>query len=197
MNPLNYALLGIMLLASAAVVFAARKARRRRRDRNFVAIPFAASVDTTTLANNTVIVIAALSSVFTEDLRIHSVDGLWASRDGTISEGPLTFGYAHSDYTAAEIAERESVVLTGPPAKIENEQANRLVRRVGQFIGFGAAGTAGVETVNNGNPIRTRLNWLISDGFTLDLWVMNRGSGALTDGPVVEISGTIYGSWQV
>ncbi len=117
-----------------------------------------------------------------------SADCLWAIRDLTAGEGPLQVGLAHSDYTASEIKEAlEAGASFDPGDKVEQEQARRLVRRSGQF-----AGQVPQEIINDGRPKRTKLGFMVSQGFNLNLWVKNKSGATLTTGAVVEISGTLY-----
>jgi len=172
------------------VIGAAARRRRRRSNRNFVALPFSVSLDTTTLANDAVVSVP-LQANFTEDFRCVSIHALWASAAGTAAEGPLVAGYAHSDYTVTEIAENQNVVLLGPASKSESERAGRLVRRVVQFLGIGG------EILNDGKTVKTKLNWMISDAKAITMWVQNRSGAALTNGPVIEITGTMFGRWLI
>ncbi len=164
--------------------------RRYKRDPNFVAIEFSDALALGALADNTVKNVA-VGPAFAEDIRIKSVDCLWTLRDATPGEGPITVGFAHSDYSITEIAEALNVAFTSQGSKIEKEQASRLVRKVGTFPVLAAD-----EVLNNGVPIRTRLNWLINDGFELDAFAINRSGAIMTTGAIVTLPGTIYGTWK-
>ncbi len=94
-------------------------------------------------------------------------------------------GYAHNDYSVTEIKEAlesEAAMATGN--KVANEQANRLVRLVGIMPIDSEDGV-----LNDGRPIRTRLNWAIPLGGNVATFAYNRSGGTLTTGLVTTISG--------
>ncbi len=73
---------------------------------------------------------------------------------------------------------------------MEQEQAKRLVRDIGQFIGDPTIG--GSLAHNDGVPVKTKLNWRIGIGETLNMWVRN-GSGVVwTVGAAVLVTGHIW-----
>ncbi len=169
----------------------AKRKRRRRRDRNFVAIPFTAAQSLGTLGDNTFLKVAVLNGNLTEDLQVISLD-LTANLTGhTAGEGPINFGFAHSDYTVAELAEAvPTTSLLGPADKISQERSRRLVRQIGVFRGLNSD-----EGFNDGRMKRVRAGWVQQDGVDLNLWVVNRSNAALTTGSVFEAQGLVYGRW--
>jgi len=180
------------LVATLIVILAARKSRRRYGP-NDVKIPLNAAQVLGTLGDNTVLKIAMFGGNLTEDLFIKAIKGTWTIRGLTATEGPLSFGIAHSDYTVAEIAEAlDAGSLLGPASKIEGERARRLVRKIGTF-----SGAATEETVNNGNPVYTRVGWTQQDGADVNLWVQNQSGATLTTGATLEFLGDLYGKWLV
>ncbi len=125
----------------------------------------------------------------TEDYFCISIDSLWDFLNHTDGEGPLLVGVAHGDYTLAEIEEFIELNFFNPQNKIGEEQSRRLIRKIGRFSGLGVSGE-----LNNGIPIRTRLNWNLNTA-GLQPWVYNRDIGALTTGTVVRADMTLYGRW--
>ncbi len=118
--------------------------------------------------------------------RVMSVDCLFALNGMTALEGPVDVGLAHSDYTDAEV--EECLEATGSWAsddKVARERANRLVRRVGQL-------DAEHDELNDGEPVRVRLNWALASGSTLRYWARNVGSGTLTTGAILTFNGTAW-----
>ncbi len=117
----------------------------------------------------------------------------WADIQATIDDG-LEFGLAHSDYTATEIEEcLESQAAIDLGDKVAQEQSNRLVRSVGRISGLqeGQVGGGGVQ-FNGGRPIKTKLNWKMSIGDLLSLWIRN-GSGVIyTTGSAVLALGDMW-----
>ncbi len=111
---------------------------------------------------------------------ISSIVSTW-NLDGLVAgQGPIIFGVAHSDYTDAEIeVVIEAVGSWDEGNKVAQEQAKRLVRRIGQFVGTQGTGTDDVQ-FNDGKPVKTKLNWILNTGDTLKMWAYNTSSAALT-----------------
>jgi len=106
-------------------------------------------------------------------------------------DGPILVGLAHSDYTAPEI--EEWIENTGSWNKSDlvqsREVAKRLVRRIGVFETPVTVSTQFL-VLNDGKPIKTKLNWLLSEGQTLKLWAYNMGASSLaTTNPNVKLTG--------
>ncbi len=120
--------------------------------------------------------------------RMISIETTWSRKGGTGGEGPITVGYAHSDYSAAEIKEALEVNASiSVGSKIENEQANRLVRIVGVFPGLGTD-----EALDDNRPIKTRLNWFIPIGKEVNLFAYNNSGASLTTGTVIDCVGKCW-----
>ncbi len=136
-----------------------------------------------TLASGTV-VNAPFDSTVNERTLISSTDIIWSMGDHTEGEGPIVVGLNHSDYTAAEVQEWYDATLTwNEGSLVERELAQRKIKVVGVF-----AGNA-VETLNNGLPIHTKLNWILNQGQTIDVWALNRDDDPLTTGSDIELQG--------
>ncbi len=104
----------------------------------------------------------------------------------TATEGPITVGFAHSDYSVTEIKEcleAQSAISLGD--KVAQEQANRLVRIVGEIA-------TERPMLNDGNPVKTKLNWMITIGDTVKLFAYNNNSGALTTGAIQNAMGHVW-----
>ncbi len=131
------------------------------------------------------------SDPFGREFYAISCDLYWGTDAVTAGQGPVVVGLAHNDYTDVEIA--QALNLTGmedPGDKIAQEQGRRLVRRAGQF-----ANIAGNEVLNDGKEVRTRLGFVITDGFSLAFWALNKSNAPLTTGGQIGIQGKIYGRW--
>ncbi len=181
----------LIFLLSATTKCMARK-RTQKRSRYFVALPFRTQITLATLNSGIVLATGTLSGNFTEDFQVVSVDSKWTLGGYTAGNGPISVGYAHNDYSVTEIKEALEVNLLGPANKIEQERARRLVRDVGMFDQIAPG-----SFLNNGVSFRTKLNWLISDGFELDVYAFNEGPVALDTGSVVTVAGKIYGYWRI
>ncbi len=106
--------------------------------------------------------------------------------------GPIMVGVAHSDYNDAEIEayiegtgqwNESDIVAT-------REISRRLIRRIGTFPTPVSA--VAIVVLNDGKPIKTKLNWLLAEGQTLRLWVYNTGTqNVATTVPVVNASGHV------
>ncbi len=107
----------------------------------------------------------------------HGITGL------TAGEGPITIGVAHSDYSVTEIkecVEAQASISLGD--KVAQEQSNRLVRLLGRV-------TAEEPNLNNGSPVKTKLNWKMTIGDQLVLFAYNDMSSALTTGAIQNAMG--------
>ncbi len=170
--------------------------KRSRNSKNFVAIPFDVNVALGALAN-TLIVKTGLTSGFTQNLYIMSVDLAGIITGLTAGEGdPLELGLAHSDYSVTEILENTDVQFLGPGNKIEQEQSRRLVRKVAEGYSDLASDTTIMFIGRFGSRIiRTKIKFVCQDTKKLDVWVKNRSGSTLTTGASLRASGTIYGRW--
>ncbi len=144
-----------------------------------------------TLADNTVLAQNCLGANFGEDIYLLSVDAVATLMEQTVNEGPTTYGFSHSDLSVTEIQENLEAELTDPDDIIARERSRRPVRTSGVFPGI-----ADSETVNQGNPKRTKLRFSVGDGHNLNVWVWNNGGGPKTGGSDLQVNGVIYGRWQ-
>ncbi len=122
---------------------------------------------------------------------ISSIVAIYSLRSFTpvANAGPILIGVAHSDYTGAEIEEfLETTDSWDEGNKVEQEVSKRLIRRIGTIDTPDDA--ADTSVLNDGKPIKTKLNWILNQGQTLQLWVYNLGSvDVMTTTPVVDIAG--------
>ncbi len=168
-------------------------AKRRGRKRNynrFQAIPFESSNALSTLNDNVVISQNLLGAEFSEDYYAIAADCTWSLLGGTAGEGPISVGLAHNDLSVTEIKEALDAEITDPDNIIAREQSRRPVRKAGTFPGL-----ATNETINHGDPQRTRLKFMIGDGHGPAQYAINRSNGNLTGGQVVVCEGVLYGRW--
>ncbi len=132
-------------------------------------------LDLGTLASRTLVSVLMDESV-TETTWLSSIRSTYSVSGWTPATdvGPLMVGVAHSDYTDAEIEQViESTQSWNIADKIAQEVSGRLVRRIGVFEV--PSGPNAVVVLNDGKPIRTKLNWKLSTGQTLRLWAYNMG----------------------
>ncbi len=174
-----------VLLLLALVMLAKHPKRRGRYNLRLIRLTGARALST--LASQTGIA-TALTGAATDTYRVVSMHNSWSVDGLTAGEGPLTVGYAYSDYTVAEIKEfLDSQAALNIGSKIEQEQSRRLIRVVGTFSGEAN------QSLFDGKPIRTKLNWKIAIGDTVQMFVFNEdASSALTTGASVHCIGKMY-----
>ncbi len=137
---------------------------------------------------STLVARTLISEIFDETVnertRVSSVEATYSLKDivAAVDDGLITVGLAHSDYTDAEIeAVIENTGSWNEGDKVQQEVAKRLVRVVGTFpITQAATEGAQVYVLNDGKPIKTKLNWIMLQGQSLRLFAYNGGSSALT-----------------
>lgn len=143
-----------------------------------------------TLASRT-LVSTIFDNVVNERTLISSILARWslAGMTGNPTDGPILVGVAHSDYTDAEIqAVIDQTVSWNEGDKIGQEIASRKVREIGVFPR--AATAAEAVVLNDGRPMKTKLNWTLLQGQSLRIWAYNTGASALdTTVPVVRANG--------
>ncbi len=111
---------------------------------------------------------------------VHSVIGL------TVGEGPITIGFAHSDYSITQIKEAiESAASIKIGDMAAQEKVQRKVRIVGEV-------SATIPILNEGRAVKTRLNWLFPIGKFANIFAYNNNSGALTTGGIQNFSGDLW-----
>ncbi len=143
-----------------------------------------------TLAAKT-LVVDTWDDTVTERSLVSSIVAAWSLDELTSNQGPIMVGVAHSDYTAAEIEEViENAGSWTEGDKISQERAKRLVRTIGIFAGEDTQAGAADWTLNDGKPIKTKLNWILNVGQTLDMWAYNMSADALTTTvPILQAQG--------
>ncbi len=96
--------------------------------------------------------------------------------------GPIECGIAHGNYTAAEIeAYLEDNGTWDEGDLISQEVGKRKIRRIGTFPQHDddTSPEDDIVVLNDGKPIKTKLNWILTQGETLQLWVYNSGATAV------------------
>ncbi len=142
-----------------------------------------------TLAANTLISSDNADSV-DDSAIVTSVVATWAIDSMTVAEdqGPILVGMAHSDYTDAEIeAYVEQLTGWSKADLISREVSQRKIRTVGIL---GVVISNGAAFLNDGKPIKTKLNWKLAEGQTIAFWAYNVGGAALSGtAPDIHING--------
>ncbi len=140
-----------------------------------------------TLASET-LVAANFDESPEETTLISSIVATWSIDLLTAGQGPILVGVAHSDYSDAEIeAVIENLASWDQGSKVEQEIAKRLVRKIGTIVSVGGTSDA---VLNEGKPIKTKLNWRLNTGDTLKIWAYNLSSNAFsTTVPLLQAEG--------
>ena len=169
----------------------ARKPRRRRMGR-YLRGSVDESIALGTLAAKTLIG-ANFDETVNERTLVSSVVATWTMTGFTqgSGDGPIMVGIAHSDYTDGEIEEYiENLGSWDEGSKVEQEVSKRQIRRVGVFENPATASDAAV--LNDGKPIKKKLNWILNQGQTIKHWCYNMGTSALaTTSPEVSTQGHV------
>ncbi len=147
------------------------------------------TLNLTTLGAGT-LVSTQFDNVVDDRTLVSSILSSWSLDDFTVGSGigPVMCGVAHSDYTDAEIqAVIDATESWNESDLVAKEVANRKVRRIGVFQSPAAAGFI---SLNDGKPIKTKLNWSLAEGQTLRLWAFNMGTVAIgTTVPTLHAQG--------
>jgi len=168
-------------------------ARKGRKRFNLRKVKLTSAPAAGALAAGDVVSVAVTSAV-TDPIRVISANCSFSWSDiGAIIDDGCTFGFAHSDYTAAEVEEcLESAASMDLGDKIAQEHSKRLVREIGTISQAGALAAAAGAAFNDGKQFKVRLNWLLSSGDTLNLWIRNASSVVWSTGSRVTIAGDLW-----
>ncbi len=172
----------------------ARKGHGRKRRRfNLRRVRLQAELAVGALAADDV-VSGAITQAGVGTMRFMSIKANWSILDlGSSTDDNFQFGVAHSDYTAAEIEEcleAQGAIDVGD--KVAQEQSNRLVRSIGVLTQSGLTAALGGIQFNDGRPVKTKLNWLMSIGDTLVVWVRNGSANVYTTNALITTIGDLW-----
>ncbi len=171
------AIIGIVLLALALAKHG--KGGRGRNFRRYVSGSIDFDLGLTALAAKT-LVGAVFSETVVDTTRVGSIKATYTLSDKTAGAniGPIICGVAHGDYTDAEV---EEWIEQAGSWDIGNKQTaevrGRLIRQIGVFDDV--SGPTVSARLNDGKPLTTRLNWVLSEGDGLRFWAYNTGNAAI------------------
>ncbi len=172
-------------LARFVPAFTMAKKSGRSRKFNLKGVRTRSTLNLSTLASFDLLS-GTLLSAGDNEYRLISTHLVWSLDGLTAEEGPILVGIAHGDYTDAEIEEAiEASLSINKADKIAAEQANRLVRIVGVL-------SDEITVLNDGKPVKTKLNWGMPEGVTMKFFGYNEGGELLTTGASINCAGT---SW--
>ncbi len=177
-----------MLEIFLVLIVALAATRRRGRGRPFPLrkVRISPRMSLGTLATQ-IVLLASLTGTADGAYRAVSIKATWSLVNGTAGDGPISVGFAHGDYTILEIKEcLESATSISIGNKQFQERANRLVRVVGTL------GGAGTSKLNDGQQVKTRLNWAIPIGTIINIFAYNESAGGLTTGSILDVVGNLW-----
>ncbi len=135
-----------------------------------------------------VVVVGAVTPAADGQYRAITMKQVFTLRGNTAGNGPMTVGYAHDDYSVTEIKEAiEAAAAISLGDMVAREQSNRKVRIIGTFPGL-----LSEETLNDGRPVSTKLNWAIPIGKAVNIFVYNEDGSTRDTGGIVDATGTIW-----
>jgi len=168
----------------------ARRGRPRRRMGRYLRGAVDEQLTLTTLASKTAVA-ADFDSVVNERTLVSSVVARYSMTAFTKStgDGPILVGLAHSDYSTTEIEEYiEQTESWNEGNLIAKEVGQRKIRRIGVFEN--PIDEAAAVVLNDGKAIKTKMNWILLQGQTVQVWAYNMGSSPLaTTAPVIDVQG--------
>jgi len=157
-------------------------AKARRRRRKYLKGQIENTISLGTLATKTA-ASDPVDDTVTEKAWLSSIVASWqlTGYTASIGRGPIRVGWAHSDYTTAEIEEWiENTQSWEEGDKRQQEVARRQIRDVGTFrVPVEGSGAGTVVVLNDGKPIRTKCGWMLATGQTVRMWAYNTGTAAL------------------
>ncbi len=168
---------------------ARKRATGRKRRSRFQAIPVNANLALTTLADT--VVLGQVLTALSQDAWAISAKLTYALRGLTAGQGPLRVVLFSNDLSVAEVGEALDASPVSESDRVARERASRPVRQVGMF-----AGDATEETLNDGKPISTKLNWAIANSSEINMGIRNESGAPLTTGAVVEVNGFVFINWR-
>ncbi len=179
---------GVIGRESRLLTRMAKKPKRRSRGFSLRRVRVQQQIILSTLAAKDLIG-AGLIPASTDTYRLVSLKGVWTIQGLTAGEGPILVGVARGGYSDAEVEEaiEASNIDRGTP--VQQERARRLVREIGVLTATGA-GTQG--SLNDGNFLSTKLNWLIPIGEQVTFWAYNLSTSLLSTGASVDCIGNAW-----
>ncbi len=164
-------------------------AKPKRRMGKYIRGVVDEDTDISDLASKTAVA-SPFDQTVAERTLISSLVASYSLSNLVAGQGPIQFGVAHSDYTTAEIEEYiENAGSWDEGNKVAQEIGKRQVRTIGTMVGEGGTGTNDVRFAK-GEKVKTKLNWILNAGDTLDLWAYNLSTAALTTStPILRASG--------
>ncbi len=181
-----------VIVITIALLALAKRGRRKRAMGRYIRGTVDEELDLGTLAARTAI-LAIFDNVVNERTLVSSLVGTWSLSDWTVAtgDGPVLVGVCHSDYNSAEVEEYlEQTQSWNEGNMIAQEINKRKIRRIGVFESPIGGVAADSIVLNDGRPIKTKLNWILLQGQSLNIWAYNQGGSAFaTTNPTLRLAG--------
>ncbi len=164
---------------------------KRRGYRKYLRGKIEFQLDLGTLGSKTLIG-GVVSGAVIERTFVSSIVASYSLAEFTdaIGDGPIMVGVAHSDYTDAEI---EAFIENSGSWNAGNLTAQEVAKRKVKIIGVfesSVADSSGIETLQDGRMIKTKLNWILITAQNLRFWAYNAGLSAIaTTQPEFHVDG--------
>ncbi len=175
------------------IVAKKRSARGTRRMGRYIRGTVNESIAGGTLAAKTLLS-ADFDEAVNERTLVSSIVARYVLSNFTIGAGigPILVGIAHSDYTDTELESWIESTGTWDEGNLQQQEvASRKIRRIGVFSPNTAV-VGDVTVLKDGVAIKTKLNWILLQGQTLNLWIYNLGTAAFaTTDPVIQAEGHV------
>ncbi len=172
-------MLNIIMIALAILTALMARKGRRRDFSKYLSGSIDENVSLTTLASKTGVLSA--TQTVSDTTRVSSIRCSYTLSDWTpiANAGPMIVGVAHSDYSLAEV--EEWIEATGGWDQGNMVQTREVRRRLIRQIGVmdTPAAATGSSRLNDGRMLKTKLNWLLSEGDGLNFWWYNSGNAAV------------------
>lgn len=167
-----------------------RMARKRRSGRRLLKGVIDEAMSLGTIANA-----VAVSQIYDETVNertyVISQESTYSIRNAAANEGPVIVGFAHSDYSTAEIEEYiENAGAWNEGDQVAQEVSRRKIRIVGALTANVSSG--GDISLNDGNPIKTKVGWVLTQGQSLQQFAYNNSGAALTTGSDLVMMGHVW-----
>ncbi len=136
------------------------------------------------------------SDVMEREAYVHGFYGTVSIRNHTAGEGPLPFGFAHSDCTAAEVSSdfgnQGNLNISNRVAEAEDAALAKFIRRRGMFSGNDTEETLG----DSSKQTFYKVGMSMGIGDTLEIFVINTSGSTMTTGTMLEWYGQLVWKYR-
>lgn len=178
-----------ILLPAVFLVLSLVLAYKKRKKRALLVGPIRTGIDVGALPTFDCILGSPCDDV-EEPMFLLSIDVTASMKEHTANEGPILFGIAHSDYTAAQIEEYIENTAGWSFGNLVQQEINsrgKRIKIIGRFSGKDA-----FEQWNDGIVKRIPCKFRLENGETITPWAYNEDANPLTAGSSIQMDGKAY-----